>query len=711
MATAVAAADDHQAKLFCVKNTFLEMVDAEADDLTDDELQGSVNSGRHRPRAHSDPVKATAADRESTVEMEETPSCYHICTPPRKHSVVTLPAGCEKPMIPMLKGGCDQAMNFDEESVSGYDPDDATPRTHATHLAASLGEQPCYSSKNELPALKGAGGDLPSFARAQLDCSSDASTQGGDEVESEACSRRSTGTEPFCRRPSVPCHCHFSPLPWDAGAEGGDRTSSPASPAPLPTALPTQQPETPTQHARPHTQKHGRPQDPHQQTGFQRAAQSSQQHVPRTQAHAKFGGRQQAAANNSNAAAASAAQQPNGLPPRGSRTLTRIMAEAAKSARLIRENEMLRRRMVEAEQNARLVRENEMLRERMSENASLLRENMLLRQRMEECNLAALEVFNPASKDAIHKGLQCKGSFWNPSPAATPCKAERCTTSQNVFATQPRNVSCQLDTRLNAAVQQPPLLVPPPVAALGLQRVLPTTAQTVSLAQSLPHPSDCTVPGDIAQQHAFAKQATTIENPPFEDRSTVMMRNLPNNYSRAMLLKLLDDEGFAARYDFIYLPIDFKSSASLGYAFVNLCTPLDAEAFWEHFEGFSSWAVPSRKVCGVNWSGPHQGLALHIKRYQNSPVMHEAVPDECKPAIFMNGLRAPFPSPSKKIRAPRVRHYPGGTPGGAGASATAAALAAAPCSSSGFDAAGDCNQAAPQDEEEAYISGGETFWM
>ena len=28
------------------------------------------------------------------------------------------------------------------------------------------------------------------------------------------------------------------------------------------------------------------------------------------------------------------------------------------------------------------------------------------------------------------------------------------------------------------------------------------------------------------------------------------------------------------------------------------------------------------KVCRVTWSGPHQGLAAHVERYRNSPVMH-----------------------------------------------------------------------------------------
>ena len=40
--------------------------------------------------------------------------------------------------------------------------------------------------------------------------------------------------------------------------------------------------------------------------------------------------------------------------------------------------------------------------------------------------------------------------------------------------------------------------------------------------------------------------------------TTVMLRNLPNDYTREMLLALLDTQGFANSYDFVYMPIDFK---------------------------------------------------------------------------------------------------------------------------------------------------------
>lgn len=157
-------------------------------------------------------------------------------------------------------------------------------------------------------------------------------------------------------------------------------------------------------------------------------------------------------------------------------------------------------------------------------------------------------------------------------------------------------------------------------------------------------------------------------------RTTVMLRNLPNSYTRSMLVELIDAEGFQNRYDFVYLPVDFSSQAGLGYAFVNFVSPEDADRCQEHFEGFTGWNIPSEKVCSVTWAGPHQGLVQHVERYRSSPVMHESVPDEWKPALYMAGAgRLDFPPPTQAIRKPKIRRRPEGSTNRVSASAEATA--------------------------------------
>lgn len=155
------------------------------------------------------------------------------------------------------------------------------------------------------------------------------------------------------------------------------------------------------------------------------------------------------------------------------------------------------------------------------------------------------------------------------------------------------------------------------------------------------------------------KQGPKVQKPdalPSSMHASVMMRNLPNCYTRNMLLELLDAEGYMGSFDFLYLPIDFRRGLSLGYAFINFTSPSMAEGFRSHFTGFSEWCIPSDKICQVTWSETLHGLQAHLERYMNSPVMHESVPDEHKPVLFSGLKRVSFPRPTKKIRAPRLWH-------------------------------------------------------
>lgn len=134
--------------------------------------------------------------------------------------------------------------------------------------------------------------------------------------------------------------------------------------------------------------------------------------------------------------------------------------------------------------------------------------------------------------------------------------------------------------------------------------------------------------------------------------TTVIVRNLPAEYSRQMFLNLLDSQGFAGKYDFVYQPRDFHRCLSLGYAFVNLVSHEEASRFQARLNGFSDWEITSRKICEVAWSNKHQGLDAQIRRYQNSSLMHESVPDDCKPMLFRQGVRISFPAPTQNLTLP-----------------------------------------------------------
>merc|ERR1712048_841795 len=146
------------------------------------------------------------------------------------------------------------------------------------------------------------------------------------------------------------------------------------------------------------------------------------------------------------------------------------------------------------------------------------------------------------------------------------------------------------------------------------------------------------------------------ENTPSDEvpLTTIMLRNIPTDLSRSMVMDMLRSSGFAEHVSFIYLPMNLRSSGNFGYAFVDFDSTEIAEQCKESLNGFTGWSVPSEKVLEVAWSDA-QGLDSHIQRYRDSPIMHASLEDEYKPAIFRNGVRVAFPPPTKPIRAPRVR--------------------------------------------------------
>jgi len=143
------------------------------------------------------------------------------------------------------------------------------------------------------------------------------------------------------------------------------------------------------------------------------------------------------------------------------------------------------------------------------------------------------------------------------------------------------------------------------------------------------------------------------------EATTICFKNIPNSYTRKMISELFDTNGFKGMYDFIYVPHDFTrlpALANLGYFFVNFTSHECALRAWEKFVGFKEWLTESDKVMAATWASTTQGKTACIERFQNSPVMHEHVPPECKPVLIENNTVVHLTPTKKFIKRPRLKH-------------------------------------------------------
>jgi len=81
--------------------------------------------------------------------------------------------------------------------------------------------------------------------------------------------------------------------------------------------------------------------------------------------------------------------------------------------------------------------------------------------------------------------------------------------------------------------------------------------------------------GDSASSTASSSGIMPVQ-PAAGGVTTLMLRHLPNMYTRSMLVEELDHVGLGGSYDFLYLPIDKNTRWNVGYAFVNFISPAAA---------------------------------------------------------------------------------------------------------------------------------------
>ncbi|XP_010439899.1 PREDICTED: protein MEI2-like 3 [Camelina sativa] len=121
-------------------------------------------------------------------------------------------------------------------------------------------------------------------------------------------------------------------------------------------------------------------------------------------------------------------------------------------------------------------------------------------------------------------------------------------------------------------------------------------------------------------------------------RTTLMIKNIPNKYTRNMLVVAIDEKN-SGTYDFLYLPIDFKNKCNVGYAFINMVSPKFIIALYEAFNGKKWDKFNSEKVASLAYARI-QGKAALIAHFQNSSLMNED--RRCQPIVF-DGSESRYP--------------------------------------------------------------------
>jgi hypothetical protein len=123
--------------------------------------------------------------------------------------------------------------------------------------------------------------------------------------------------------------------------------------------------------------------------------------------------------------------------------------------------------------------------------------------------------------------------------------------------------------------------------------------------------------------------------------TTLMIRNVPNRYTQNDLLAELDELGLDGTFDFLYMPVDKASKASVGYAFVNFVAPSWASRCAAVLQGYIFTRYGKNRQAMV--SVAHlQGLEANLAHYEKTS-MRSTKFKQHRPLIFSGSNVLPPP--------------------------------------------------------------------
>jgi len=139
--------------------------------------------------------------------------------------------------------------------------------------------------------------------------------------------------------------------------------------------------------------------------------------------------------------------------------------------------------------------------------------------------------------------------------------------------------------------------------------------------------------------------STAVDTPTAAVAATtsLMVRNIPTRFTSLTLIDVLREHGFDKTFDFLYLPMDFRTKKNCGYAFMNFVNAQYAQQFIKTFQGLPLKAATSQKLLDIIPSR-RQGFIENISVFESSDLLsttnhHSAC---FKPLVLKDGELIPL---------------------------------------------------------------------
>mmetsp|Transcript_49539 Transcript_49539/g.146357 ORF Transcript_49539/g.146357 Transcript_49539/m.146357 type:complete len:472 (+) Transcript_49539:64-1479(+) len=192
-----------------------------------------------------------------------------------------------------------------------------------------------------------------------------------------------------------------------------------------------------------------------------------------------------------------------------------------------------------------------------------------------------------------------------------------------------------------------------PSMSMPLASPPPASPMPTSPMQSSPSPSDWSAPEPArkpGRRHQYDGPTTTL-----------IIRNIQQEMTHAVLVQKLDQAGFKGSYDFVYVPVEFASEHGKGYAFVNLVSADEALRLTAAWDRKRPFGMPPQGPALHLEPASLQGLAANMARWGSSKRQRIRNPKH-RPLVILPGGGANLtssmlpltqgPKPTRELRQP-----------------------------------------------------------